>query len=232
MCLAGIWFTRRTQVQGWHCKPSAEDPQPDLAACLCNRPYVEKLVKGLKNTKKEGAEETVPSETPEAALAEAALREVPQWQPETLFRTTISSLVSSEEFGPMMAAEADARGFYTAQKKAFLGDGLLCNWRIQERWFPDFTCIADFIHVVEHIYEVAKAVHADADQHWQQYVTWATGCWQGRVFALPPRRVACHEFPGGVACQANQSTGQRNREVLERRSDGRGHPATAGRAPE
>lgn len=173
--------TKNAGFHRMHCKPSAEDPQPDLPDCLCNRPYVEKLVKGLKNTKKEGAEETVSSETSEAAPDEAALQEVPEWQPETLFRTTISSLTSSEEFGPMMAAEADARGFYTAQKKAFLGDGLLCNWRIQERWFADFTCISDFIHIVEHIYEVAKAVHADADQHWQQYVTWATECWQGRI---------------------------------------------------
>lgn len=174
--------TKNAGFHRMHCKPSAEDPQPDLPACLCNRPYVEKLVKGLKNMRKEGREEAVQSETPDAAPSnEEAVEKAPEWQPKTLFRTTISSLCRSEEFGPMMAAEADARGFYTAQRKAFLGDGLLCNWRIQERWFPDFICVADFIHVVEHIYEVAKAVSANEDQHWQQYVTWATDCWQGRV---------------------------------------------------
>lgn len=176
---------RETKNAGFHRMHSqsfAEDPQPNLPDCLCNRPYVEKLVKGLKNTKKEGAEEEVGAAASDSATpAVEAARETPEWQPETLYRTTISSLCTSEEFGPMMAAEADARGFYTAQKKAFMGDGLLCNWRIHQQWFPGFVPILDFIHAVEHLYEAAKAVHADADQHWKQYIGWAMACWEGRV---------------------------------------------------
>jgi hypothetical protein len=72
-----------------------------------------------------------------AAAAEAPLPEAIPWQSETLFRTCLSSLAKSEEFGPMMAAEADARGFFTAKKKAFLGDGQSYNWTIQKRWFPE-----------------------------------------------------------------------------------------------
>ena len=81
----------------------------------------------------------------------------------------------------MMAAEADRRGFYTATKQAFLGDGLAYNWTIQRRWFPTFTPIADFVHVVEYVYTTAKAVYPDLAPRWQQYLAWATACWQGRV---------------------------------------------------
>jgi hypothetical protein len=70
-------------------------------------------------------------------------------------------LDSSDKFGPMMAAEADARGFFAAKKKAFVGDGLGYNWTIQQRWFPGFVPINDFLHVVEYAYSAAKVVHED-----------------------------------------------------------------------
>jgi hypothetical protein len=161
-----------------------QDPQPELPDCFRNEAYVEKLVKGLKNLKKEGREEELPSEEPvstNTASAAASAQEPASWQPESLFHTCLSSLAISEEFGPMMAAEADARGFFTAKKKAFLGDGQACNWTIQRRWFRDFVPIADFVHAVEYIYTAAKTVHADAASRWRQYLEWATACWQGDV---------------------------------------------------
>jgi hypothetical protein len=178
---------RETKNAGLHRMQSesfAEDPQPDLPDCFRNEAYVEKLVKGLKNLKKEEREE---DEASAAKVSEGmedkrvAAEEKPSWQPETLFRTTVSSLAASDDFGPMMAAEADARGFYTAKKKAFVGDGQSYNWTIQQRWFPSFVAIADFIHVVEYVYSAAQAVHADQAQRWQQYVDWATKCWTGQV---------------------------------------------------
>ena len=81
----------------------------------------------------------------------------------------------------MMAAEADRRGFFTAKKKAFVGDGQGYNWTIQQRWFPDFVPIADFVHAVEYVYTAAKTVHADAASRWRQYLEWATACWKGDV---------------------------------------------------
>ena len=117
-------------------------------------------------------EEPVPTE--HGAGGGTTAQEERPWQPETLFHTCLSSLASSEDFGPMMAAEADARGFFTAKKKAFLGDGQACNWTIQRRWFRDFVPIADFVHAVEYIYTAAKTVHADAASRWRQYLEWAT----------------------------------------------------------
>jgi hypothetical protein len=93
----------------------------------------------------------------------------------------VSSLAESDDFGAMMATEADARGFYTAKKKAFVGDGQAYSWTIQRRWFRDFVPIADFVHVVEYVYSAAKVVSVDAPVRWQQYLEWASACWQGRV---------------------------------------------------
>ena len=178
---------RETKNAGFHRMKSqsfSQDPQPELPDCFRNEAYVEKLVKGLKNLKKEGREEELPSEAPvptSTVSAAASAQEPASWQPESLFHTCLSSLATSEEFGPMMAAEADARGFFTAKKKAFLGDGQACNWTIQRRWFPGFVPIADFVHAVEYIYSAAKTAHADAASRWCQYLEWATACWKGDV---------------------------------------------------
>lgn len=156
------------------------DPQPELPDCFCNEGYVEKLVRGLKSLKKQGRdEESLNEET--ASDSEPFPSDCPVWQPETTFRSYLSSLASSDEFGPMMAATADARGFFQASKQAFLGDGQAYNWTIQRRWFPTFVAIADFVHVVEYVYEAAKALQPDPEARWRRYVRWVTDCWQGRV---------------------------------------------------
>lgn len=159
----------------------AVDPQPTLPECFRNQAYVEKLVLGLKKARNPQSE-LMRSETPEpAAAAIIELKESLTWQPQSLLRTCISSLACSDDFGLQMAAEADARGFYAAAKQAFLGDGQGYNWTIQQRWFPTFTPIADFIHVVEYIYEAAKALDTEQAARWNRYLAWTQACWQGDV---------------------------------------------------
>jgi hypothetical protein len=160
------------------------DPQSELPDCFRNQAYVEKLVLGLKKAKQPeqeliGAWPTDPLLGPAPAAATP-----PPWQPKTLLRTCLSSLAASDEFGPQMAAEADARGFYSAHKRAFVGDGQAYNWTVQRQWFASFTPIVDFIHVVEYVYEAAKAVEDDVASRWRQYVHWANACWQGNVSAV------------------------------------------------
>ncbi|HEV7226060.1 MAG TPA: hypothetical protein VGN42_25360, partial [Pirellulales bacterium] len=119
---------------------------------------------------------------------------------------------------PMMAAEADSRGFFAAEKRAFLGDGQKYNWSIQERWFPDFMAIADFIHVVEYVYEAAKAFSNEPVERWQQYVIWAEACWQGQVAAVIDelsRRLLALPLPGpGQSDTGPREAVQRTRTYL------------------
>lgn len=175
---------RETKNAAFHRMKSTtheQDPQPELPECLRNQAYVEKLVLGLKKAK-DPQPELISGTRADAALPEiATATELIEWQPKTLMRSCISSLCNSEQFGKQMAAEADARGFFTAAKRAFLGDGQSYNWTIQRCWFPTFTPIADFIHVVEYVFEAAKVLEPGLTARWQRYVDWATACWQGNV---------------------------------------------------
>ena len=144
----------------------AADPHPELPRCFADRRRMHGLLPGLG--------ESTPSAHP---LPQGDAK----WRPEVLFRTCVSSLASSDQFGPMMAAEADARGFFAAQRRAFLGDGLAYNWSIQRKHFPTFQPIVDFVHPVERLYAAARAVSEDDGSIWSQYVTWAEAVWQGRV---------------------------------------------------
>lgn len=157
------------------------DPQPELPECFRNHAYVEKLVLGLKKATNPQPELMVAMSEDNGLSATAQPAEPTTWQPKTLLRTCVSSLASSDEFGLQMAAEADSRGFFVAGKRAFVGDGQAYNWTIQQRWFCGFTPIADFIHVVEYVYEAAKVLHEDVAARWTQYVAWARACWQGNV---------------------------------------------------
>jgi hypothetical protein len=147
------------------------DPAPNLPECFRDRSYMKKLLSGLAD---EGNFE------PESG-GEKPKSDLRSWRPERLYRTCVSSLYDSNSFGRIMEAEADSRGFFNAEKQAFVGDGLPYNWTIQQRHFPTFTPILDFPHVIEHIYETAKALHGSGDRPWNLYVRWITECWQGRA---------------------------------------------------
>lgn len=146
----------------------ADDPHPDLPACFADRQQMKSLLSGVGEAQ---AGETDP---PMAG-------QVADWRPERLFRTCLSSLAGSDAFGRMMEVEADARGFYHAQKKAFVSDGLPYNWKIQQRHFRDFTPILDFVHAVERIYEAASCLDDNADLRWKDHLRWTIACWQGEV---------------------------------------------------
>ena len=147
------------------------DPHPKLPECFRDRRYMKKLLSGLAE---EGDSE------PEA-IPETSKSDLRSWRPERLFRTCLSSLCDSNSFGRMMEAEADSRGFFKASKRAFVGDGLPYNWTIQERHFSKFTPILDLPHAIEHVYEVARALHGKGDRGWEFYVRWITLIWQGQT---------------------------------------------------
>jgi hypothetical protein len=154
-----------------------EDPHPELPRVFADRGRVAQLLPEAENA--ETPEKTRGSRPPAASRVATAAKG--DWRPRPLFRTCLSSLTTSEQFGPMMAAEADSRGFFHAAKRAFLGDGQAYNWKIQQTHFPTFTPIIDFVHAIEYVYRAARAVADDEDHAWEIYVPWATACWQGGV---------------------------------------------------
>jgi hypothetical protein len=159
----------------------AIDPQPHPPESFLQPRRVQRLVQQMKgpagDTPQEDAEQDdasthgepppVPGQRPGAAVK--------------LVRTCVASLADCRQFAPMMAAEAQERGFYDAKRRAFVADGAAYNWGIHRGYFASFEPIVDLLHVLCYVYLAAYAVGQDEVQRWQTYVGWLLACWGGRV---------------------------------------------------
>jgi len=158
------------------------DPQPEPPAAFRDARRVARLVQQLHGSPAPAPANPTenPEEMPASAVA-AAGDGAERTGPRRLVRTCVASLCDSRTFAPLVAAEAQARGFFEAGRQAFLADGQRYNWWIQRAYFPDFVPIADFLHVLAYLYEAAFAVQRDAAGQWSQFGQWLRACWQGRV---------------------------------------------------
>lgn len=171
---------------------SQDDPHPELPACFSDRSYVEQLVRAMHSSAScpPQKSEDSPAISAETASASAPPRAPSnpdpagrsakkKWRPERLVRTCVSSMVASDDFGPLVAGEAQRRGFYQAARRAFLGDGQAWNWTLHATHFRDFVAITDFVHPLSYVYDAAKILAPT--NPWPLYLRAATACWQGRV---------------------------------------------------
>jgi hypothetical protein len=183
-------------------KTHDEDPHPQVPRCFLDRPRVQKLVRQLDAQKAAAAgkqDETIeelleePKNDSDSAVgdvvhpdsltvvedSESAPADTECWRPKRLVRTCVSTEQDSNAFGEMLAAEAAARDFPHASRKAFLGDGQSCNWTLQATRFSDYVPIVDFVHLVSYVYAFAMASSSGADAGWDNYLRWITMIWQG-----------------------------------------------------
>ncbi|MCG8649705.1 MAG: hypothetical protein MI861_07725 [Pirellulales bacterium] len=144
-----------------------EDPQPELPSCFTSRKQMASLLAGMPEDLEEDSAESLKSDF--------------SWRPTSVYRTCVSSMCDSERLGQLMSAEAEERGFYSAARRAFLGDGLAYNWTIQQTHFESFTPILDFIHPIERLHELSRLLWDDVDEAWSQCQKWVGLCWQGDV---------------------------------------------------
>jgi hypothetical protein len=157
---------------------SETDPQPQPPTCFLDPEHVAKLTEKAKNKGKTGADDELPEEDDEQdELAEA----VDDHKPKRLLRTVISSMKNSQEFGEQMSREAKRRRFDDAPRKAFVADGLTCNWSIHATHFADYVPILDFIHAVSYLFTASLACFGKSDEAWLAYVRWMRAAWQGHV---------------------------------------------------
>jgi hypothetical protein len=172
--------------------PSEQDPHPELPACFRDRAYVEQLVREIHSTACRVPQNSgeIPVISAEMEAASSSVHESPpvpptmkessqQWRPQRLVRTCVSSMVSSDEFGPLVAGEAQCRGFYQAARGAFLGDGQAWNWKLHAKHFSSFVAIADFVHPLGYVYDAATILAPE--DPWPLHLHATTACWQGRV---------------------------------------------------
>ena len=162
----------------------SEDPHPDPPRCFRDPEHVQRLVREIKNVTSPHADR--PELDPKALksrkrASSAGASEDRPWPPKRVYRTAVATLRDVHGFGPLLAAEAQRRGFYNAQRQVFLGDGDHKNWIVHKTHFPHFTAVTDFVHVTAYLYQAAGAVTNSFAAQWEQYEAWLIDCWQGRV---------------------------------------------------
>jgi hypothetical protein len=150
------------------------DPQPEPPACFFDRKHVANMTACST-----ACVPAIPGESPESKVAPEP--DVIAWQPERVVRTCVATTRDSEEFGRLVGAEAKARNFDSASRRAFVSDGQGYNWSIQTRWFGEYVVVLDFIHVLGYVWQATRASGGTDAEQWNRYVSWMRGCWQGRV---------------------------------------------------
>ena len=162
----------------------SEDPHPEPPRCFLDPEHVHRLAREIKNVSSPHADRPEPaaasSWSRKRSPSVAAAPDRP-WPPKRVYRTALATLRDVHEFGPLVAAAAQRRGFYDASRQVFLGDGDHKNWTVHKTHFPHFTAVTDFVHVTAYLYQGAGAVTNSYAAQWEQYVAWLTACWQGRV---------------------------------------------------
>lgn len=100
--------------------------------------------------------------------------------PRPRVRTTVATRGNAKRFGAILAQAAYARGFATAERKAFVADGAATNWKTHRRWFSDYTAVLDFIHALSYVFAAAMAGRGFR-AGWEAYLEWIQHVWSGRV---------------------------------------------------
>jgi hypothetical protein len=160
----------------------AEDPQPQPPPSLMQPRRVQRLVRQIHGSPGDMFQEEQGQEDTDQTAAQTAAEEAhARTSPVKRLRTCVASLRDVHAFGPMVAAEAQERGFHQALRQAFLGDGQASNWTIHKRHFKDYRAIADFMHVICYLYVTAWAAGGSPEEQWSRYLEWLRSCWQGRV---------------------------------------------------
>ena len=162
---------------------SDRDPDPEPPACFLDAEHVAKLTEKAKTKENQGSNDDLPDhevdETDENAR-DAKQTKAPH-KPRRVLRTVLSSMKNSQQFGEQMSREAKRRRFDEASRKAYVADGLTCNWTIHKTHFADYIPILDFTHAVSYLFTASIACFGKTDAAWSAYCGWMRTTWQGNI---------------------------------------------------
>lgn len=161
-------------------KVSQVDPEPEPPACFLDPDHVAKLTEKAKTKEKSGSDDSLPEQDPTSKEVPVKPKR-PTHKPQRILRTIISSMKSTKEFGPQMRREATRRKFDAASRKAFVADGLTCNWSIHAEHFADYVPILDFTHAVSYLFMASIACFGKSSVAWEAYVRWMRLAWIGSI---------------------------------------------------
>ncbi|GIW83306.1 MAG: hypothetical protein KatS3mg105_5113 [Gemmatales bacterium] len=159
---------------------STDDPQPDPPKCFLDRNHVAKLTETAKSKENTPCDAPLPAAPRPTGSRKKKRRRAPH-KPRRIHRTVIASMSSAAEFGRQMKREATRRKFDQAPRRAFIADGLACNWKIHEEHFRDYVAILDFVHAVSYLFAASMVCFGRSDEAWEHYRRWMTLTWRGQV---------------------------------------------------
>ncbi len=155
----------------------AVDPCPDLPATFRDPGKMREMAREIKGFTHESP---VLLDTDESVELDSEDRD---GRPKNLVRTVVATSGDVEEFGPLLAAAAHARGFHAAPRKAFVADGSATNWGVWRTYFSHYTPILDFVHALMYVYAAALA-GCLPQEGWSRYCHWAQWLWGGQIDSL------------------------------------------------
>jgi len=173
-------------VTTFQSRQQAEDPLPEIPACLLDPLFVIPRVLEMKRRRAgTGGEEESPVGAESLACVVPASK--PQrWSPPALVQSVVGTLGNYEELGRLVEVEAWHRGFAAASRKVFLGDGLPANWRIHRERFSHYVPVVDLMHAMAYVYTAAIESDSDMPDCWRRYCRWMPAVWGGQVHEILP----------------------------------------------
>jgi hypothetical protein len=185
---SGHWRESKVAVlETYSSELSDHDPDPDVPRCFLDLGHTARLVRGLGHALPSGLElddagVDGPAHGPAGSGADRAAR---PGRPQRLVRSVLASRAGIDDFGPMVHQAAWERNFFGASRRAFLGDGQAANWTIQQRHFPSFEAVLDFLHALSYVFAAAFAGRAQAEGA-AVYARWIQAVWSGQVKSILP----------------------------------------------
>src|SRR5690606_12888638 len=125
----------------------------------------------------------ISASTPDAALPDDEHPDDREGRPAVLVRSVIATRDGPDVLGPRLVAEAHARGFHAARRKAFVADGSATNWGVHQKHFSHYVPILDFTHAICYVYAAAMAGRSGPAGR-DDYVAWAQWPWEGATDEL------------------------------------------------
>jgi hypothetical protein len=185
-------------------EPGSTDPCPTIPEHFVDSQRILKLAREIKGSVGL-TEEDVPSPDETAAAKTPSAYSAPDLEK----RTVIATLANAHEFGGILAQAAWNRGFYEAERRAFVADGSSANWGVWERHFSNFTPIVDFIHGLTYVFSAAMAGRSFS-LGWAAYTEWIGHVWAGQI-ELVIDALSQRQLEMGQATDDEAETSPRNK---------------------
>ncbi len=199
----------------------AADPLPAVPECLLNPLWLVPKLNEIKAAQggAAAAEQARGSRSEEDVEPGHGKLAGPQnWSPPHVVRTVVGTLEPYDHLGQLAKVEAYHRGFTAATRKAFVADGLPHNWTVQQKYFGDYTPIADLMHALSYVYQAAKASTLEMEECWCCCTAWITLVWQGKIDELieqiDQQLAAAHDPAAGEELQASRRYLANNQERM------------------